>query len=86
MHYCINLDNQFGFNHKHSTGMCIYLLKEIANDYKRHKTTLLGTVIESLTTCPCFYCSVADFFLSGKQLQYVQSHANVGIIIEDGTC
>ena len=38
--YLYTSDNQFGFKAKHSTDQCIYLLKEVIQYYKSHKSPM----------------------------------------------
>ena len=41
--YISTTDNQFGFKQKHSTNMCIFILKEAMEYYKKHNTSLFVT-------------------------------------------
>jgi len=38
--YIFTTDNQFSFKIKHSTDLCIYALKEVVSNYRRHNTTI----------------------------------------------
>ena len=40
-------DNQFGFNMRHSTDFCIYILKEYIEFYKLKNTSVIGTFLDA---------------------------------------
>ena len=45
--YIFTADNQFGFKHKHSTGMCFFALSEILDNYNKQNTTIFLCFIDA---------------------------------------
>lgn len=45
--YILTADNQFGFQHKHCTDMCIFALKEILDNNNRQNTTMFLCFIDA---------------------------------------
>ena len=48
--YLDTCDNQFGFKADHSTYLCIYMLKEFIDFYKKRNTTVFVTFLDASKT------------------------------------
>ena len=44
---CMSSDHQFGFKTKHSTDMCVFLLKQAVSFYNKHDTPVYATFLDA---------------------------------------
>ena len=44
---CMSSDHQFGFKTKHSTNMCVFLLKQALSFYSKHDTPVYATFLDA---------------------------------------
>ena len=45
--YTTASDHQFGFKSKHSTDMCVFLLKQAVSFYNKHDTPVYATFLDA---------------------------------------
>ena len=45
--YLVTVDNQFGFKERHSTDMCIFLLKQLVSHYTQHGSSVFAIFLDA---------------------------------------
>ena len=61
---CMSSDHQFGFKSKHSTDMCVFLLKQAVSFYNKHDTPVYATFLDASKA----YDRVDHFMLFKKMI------------------
>ena len=45
--YLVTVDNQFGFKERHSTDMCVFMLKQLVSHYTQHGSSIFAILLDA---------------------------------------
>ena len=82
---CMSSDHQFGFKTKHSTDMCVFLLKQAVSFYNKHDTPVYATFLDASKGF-CTHTRRRLFYNVGDVMSATEAAINAHLTYDNTLC